>query len=323
LSTGKPNPSHPSRNTLLRNLVQIAARPMALLLILSALLLLAISWWPPDSDNAWSERRPLALFLLGVGALLMWAQARRVARPPRNFELSTFKHSTLAEDILGPDTHPVAPPTSAFADLDETPKAKATQPDVAIAAAPARPTRWRAGVFRSIEWQRFEAVCAAMFRQDGYVTRLRSHGTSGGVEIWLHSPLDLKHPVRIVLCKHLSSAPVDVAAVREFQRVLHDAKVPSGAFVTAGSFSNEAKQYARQNHISPVDSANLLTVILRRSDAQQQELLAVATQGEYWRPTCPGCSTKMVRRGVVAEGHWSCAGTPPCSTTLKWVPESP
>jgi restriction system protein len=298
---------------------------MALLLITLALLLLLASWWrPAGGDPSWVAQRPLALLLLGVGSFLMWLRTRRVARPPRAFELSSFKHSTLAEDMLGPDTHPVAPPNSTFADIDEgapVPAAPATP--TPASAIPKRPTRWRAGVFRSIEWQRFEAVCAAMFRQDGYVTRLHSHGTAGGVEIWLHSPLDLKHPVRIVLCKHLGEASIDVAQVRDFQHVLLNAKVPSGAFVTAGSFSDEAKQYARRNHISPVDSANLLTVILRRTEAQQQELLAVATQGEYWRPTCAGCNAKMVRReGETADGLWACPTTPPCPTTLRWVPES-
>ncbi len=310
---------------MLRNLVQTGLRPIAYLLIASALLVLMASWWPgAGGRGTLADQRPLALFLLGLGALLMWFRARTVVRrPPRGFELSTFKHSTLAEDILGPDTHPVGPPDSAFADFRESasaaPVGKSAAPST---SAPKPPTRWRAGVFRSIEWQRFEAVCAALFRQDGYTTKLHSHGTANGVEIWLHSPLDLKQPVRIVLCKHLSPEPVSIGEVQAFQQVLASAKVPSGAFVTAGSFTDEAKQFARRNHISPVDSANLLTVILRRSEAQQQELLAVATQGEYWRPTCPGCNAKMVARtGEGAEGTWGCPVTPPCPTQLKWVPE--
>jgi Restriction endonuclease len=314
-------------NPVLRNLVQLGLRPMAYLLIGVSLLVLMASWWPAQGARSnWAEQRPLALFLLGVGALLMWFRTRTVVRrPPRGFELSTFKHSTLAEDMLGPDTHPVAPPDSAFADFQESASASpAAQVTTPPADAPKRPTRWRAGVFRSIEWQRFEAVCAALFRQDGYTTKLHSHGTAGGVEIWLHSPLDLKQPVRIVLCKHLGAGPVRIDEVREFQQVLINAKVPSGAFVTAGSFTDEAKLFARRNHISPVDSANLLTVILRRSESQQQELLAVATQGEYWRPTCPGCNAKMVARTESgAEGTWGCPITPPCPTTLKWVPEQP
>jgi restriction system protein len=310
---------------LLRNFIQISLRPAALLLIATSLLTLMASWWPTaGARSPWVAQRPLALFLLGLGALMMWFQTRRVVRPPRGFELSTFKHSTLAEDILGPDTHPVGPPDSAFADFRESAsEAASPTPAPLTAVAPKRPTRWRAGVFRSIEWQRFEAVCAALFRQDGYITKLHPHGTAGGVEIWLHSPLDLKHPVRIVLCKHLGDGPVGIDAVREFRQVLLNAKVPSGAYVSAGNFTDEAKQFARQNQISPVDSANLLTVILRRSESQQQELLAIATQGEYWRPSCPGCNAKMVHQGSDdPQNLWTCPITPPCVTDLKWIPES-
>ena len=246
-----------------------------------------------------------------------------VRRPPRGFELSSFKHSTMADDT-GPDTHPVGPPTSAFADADEAVGAREESAAAAAPnagrASPKKPTRWRAGVLRAIEWQRFDAVCTALFRQDGYVVKLNSDGTAGGTQLWLHSPLDLKHPVRIVLCKHLNDGPIETPEVDEFRQVLQRAGVGSGAIVTAGRFSDEAKRFARRNHIAPVDSVNLLTVILRRSDAHQQDLLAVATQGEYWRPTCPTCSAKMAPLNGVG-GVWGCTADPVCPATLRWVPE--
>ncbi|MEQ1804597.1 MAG: restriction endonuclease [Burkholderiaceae bacterium] len=295
---------------------------MALLLIVAAVLWLAASWLPTGLRGGdWPMHRPAALFLLGVGAFLMWLQTPRVVRrPPRGFELSSFKHSTMADDT-GPDTHPVGPPTSAFADADEgmsVDDGTAAAAPNAAQAAPKKPSRWRAGVLRAIEWQRFDAVCMALFRQDGYVVKLNSDGAAGATQLWLHSPLDLKHPVRIVLCKHLNDGPIETPEVDEFRQVLERAGVSSGAIVTAGRFSDEAKRFARRNHIAPVDSVNLLTVILRRSDAQQQDLLAVATQGEYWRPTCPTCKAKMVALNGT-DGTWGCTGD--CQSTLSWIPE--
>ncbi len=297
-----------------------------MLLIVAALLWLAVSWWPAAAQgSSWAVQRPAALLLLGVGALLMWLQTPRIVRrPPRGFELSSFKHSTMADDS-GPDTHPVGPPTSAFADADDavdlhiegvvTTPARNAGP-----ASPKKPTRWRAGVLRAIEWQRFEAVCAALFRQDGYVVKVNSDDAAGGTQLWLHSRLDLKHPVRVVLCKHLNDGPIETPVVEAFIAVMQRAGATSGAIVTAGRFSDEAKRFARRNHIAPVDSVNLLTVILRRSDAQQQDLLAVATQGEYWRPTCAKCNVKMVPGGDPGSA-WTCANTPACAGTLNWVPE--
>jgi restriction system protein len=295
--------------------------------MVAAFLWLAASWWPAAGRGyAWVTQRPAALFLLGVGALLMWLQSPRVVRhAPRGFELSSFKHSTLAGDT-GPDTHPVGPPTSAFADADAVgaPVEGFGTAGRPIApqdrAAPNKPTRWRAGVLRAIEWQRFDAVCAALFRQDGYVVKVNSDGAAGGSQLWLHSRLDLKQPVRVVLCKHLNDGPIEVATVDAFRQVLQRAGVTSGAIVTAGGFTDEAKKFARRSHIAPVDSVNLLTVILRRSEAQQQDLLAVATQGEYWRPSCPSCNAKMVRAHS-SEGGWNCGAEPACPTALHWVAE--
>lgn len=289
-----------------------------------ALLWFVVSWWPGAAQaSPWAVQRPTALFLLAVGAFLMWLQTPRVVRrPPRGFELSAFKHSTMAHDS-GPDTHPVGPPSSSFSEGDDAIWAAPQRTPVGAVRgapdAPKKPSRWRAGVLRAIEWQRFEGVCAALFRQDGYVPRVNSNGPAGGAEIWLHLPLSMAQPARIVLCKHMSEVPIDTTTVTQFRSVLDKAKVASGAIVTSGRFSDEAKQLARSNHIAPVDSVNLLSVILRRSEAQQRELLTVATQGEYWRPTCPKCTTKMSARDE-APRSWACPAAG-CGTTLDWIAE--
>jgi restriction system protein len=318
--------NHSIRRGPLRTLVQAGLRPAALVLIVAALLWLAASWLPFVAPNgALASQRPLALLLLGLGVVLRWLQAPRAPQPlPRSFELSTFKYSTIIDD-QGPDTHPISVPTSAEDDAagsDDTP----AQPAPATAAKsgptpPKRPARWQAGLTRAIEWQRFEALCMTLFRQDGFVTKLYSRGTAGEVEIWLHPPIDMKNPERIVLCKHVSDAAIDGATVTRFQAALQAAKVTSGAIVTAGRFSDEAKQLARSNNISPIDGVKLLSVILRRTEEQQQELLEIATQGEYWRPTCPGCDNKMTQ-GDGEKGAWTCTRTAACPGVLSWIPEA-
>ena len=55
-----------------------------------------------------------------------------------------------------------------------------------------------------------------------------------------------------------------------------------------------------------------------RTAEQQAELLTVALDGEYWRPTCVNCGTKMVSRQPRNGGSpfWGCANYPRCKTTL-------
>jgi len=55
-------------------------------------------------------------------------------------------------------------------------------------------------------------------------------------------------------------------------------------------------------------------VIDQRTPEQQAALLAVAYEGEYWRPTCASCGTKMVEiSSNKSEGSfWDCANYPKC-----------
>ncbi|MHB1122380.1 MAG: topoisomerase DNA-binding C4 zinc finger domain-containing protein [Ramlibacter sp.] len=48
------------------------------------------------------------------------------------------------------------------------------------------------------------------------------------------------------------------------------------------------------------------------------ELLQIAYEGEYWRPTCANCGTKMVEREArnTASRFWGCAQYPRCKSML-------
>jgi restriction system protein len=178
-------------------------------------------------------------------------------------------------------------------------------------------TAWNAQVFREIEWRRFEAVCASLFAQAGFDARAQSHGADGGVDIWLHSA-NAEGPAAVVQCKHWLVKPVGVKELREFYGVMASHKLARGTFATSGTFTAEARDFARSNGISALDGLTLLALISRRTAQQQKELLAIAFEGEYWRPTCASCGIKMVERSTRkdAELFWGCANYPRCHTTL-------
>ncbi|MEI2744238.1 MAG: topoisomerase DNA-binding C4 zinc finger domain-containing protein [Ottowia sp.] len=64
-------------------------------------------------------------------------------------------------------------------------------------------------------------------------------------------------------------------------------------------------------------STRLLEQIARRTPEQQAALLAVAFEGEYWRPTCPSCGVKLMDRKPRSGGQrfWGCANYPRCKYT--------
>ncbi len=164
----------------------------------------------------------------------------------------------------------------------------------------------------AIEWRRFEALCEALYAQAGFTTRSQSHGADGGIDSWLHS----KHSdvPRIVQCKHWQSKVVGVKEMREFFGVMASHQLKSGTYVTSSTFSADAAAFAKANGIHAQDGTALLKVISQRTPEQQAALLAVAYEGEYWRPICASCGTKMVERSSTkSEGSfWGCANYPKC-----------
>lgn len=187
-------------------------------------------------------------------------------------------------------------------------------------STPKTPTprsEWSDQVFTDIEWRRFEAVCELLFQQAGFQTRSQSHGADGGVDIWLHSRHS-EGTAAIVQCKHWHGKRVGVKELREFYGVMASHKIERGTYATTSTYSADAKQFAKANGINALDGNELLALIAKRSPEQQQDLLTVAYEGEFWRPTCASCGIKMIHRQP-SNGNaafWGCINYPRCKSIL-------
>ena len=76
--------------------------------------------------------------------------------------------------------------------------------------------------------------------------------------------------------------------------------------------------FARDNGINLLDVQGLLALIATRTQIQQKALLAVALEGEYWKPTCVNCGIKMLERTPRNGGatFWGCSAYPKCKTKM-------
>jgi restriction system protein len=157
-----------------------------------------------------------------------------------------------------------------------------------------------------------------LFKQVGFHTKAQTHGADGGVDIWLSSPAQPDVPLSLIQCKHWYGKRVGVDKIREFRGVMASFKVPRGQYATSSSFTADAVSFAEQNGIFLLDADQLLELVAKRSPEQQQALLNVALEGEYWRPTCVNCGVKMVSRSPRNGGKdfWGCVNYPRCKTTL-------
>ena len=227
---------------------------------------------------------------LGIGLVLLAIHLALKSKAEKAIALPTVvpikRKPTNQQDAFGN----IPPPAPGGADA-EARRGPATKP-----TAPPQPSStWSPAVFAAIEWRRFEAVCEALFAQAGFETRSQSHGADGGVDIWLHSA-NAQGPVAVVQCKHWQGKAVGVKEIREFFGVMASHQLKRGTYATTSTYTADAQKFAKDNGINAMDGPALLGLIAKRTPEQQQALLAVAHEGEYWRPTCASCGIKLVER---------------------------
>ena len=182
---------------------------------------------------------------------------------------------------------------------------------------------WSKELIDSLEWKRFEELCAGYFQAKGWRTRLTRLGADGGVDIYLYKTESDTKPLGIIQCKAWNTYKVGVKPIRELYGVMAAEQTPLGIFITSGKFTQEAREFAAGKHVKLMTGDNLLKLILGLPEDKQSSLLNAITKGDYTTPSCPSCGTKMVLRTSSKGGNpgrqfWGCTNFPRCRTTLPY-----
>ena len=161
---------------------------------------------------------------------------------------------------------------------------------------------------RALSWQNFERLVGEAYRRQGYVVEeLGGSAPDGGIDLVLH-----RQGVRVVVqCKRWKSAQVGVSLVREFYGVTIAEKAERGIFVTTGTFTPDAADFARGKPLELVDGAGLAALVEGLQPSKSGAALPAAT-------ACPNCGGGMVKRvakrGANAGGEfWGCRRYPSCT----------
>lgn len=293
-------------NTLLEKGIVVTALGVAFLM---APLLLGAS---PILQPVAIGLRPVGWLALGFGLVLLAIHLAVKSKTEETLDPTSAapkrREPSSRKDAFG--LVPPPAPGGSAAEARHSPATPSTTP-------PQPAATWSPAVFAAIEWRRFEAVCEALFAQAGFETRSQSHGADGGVDIWLHSR-NAEGPVAVVQCKHWQGKPVGVKEMREFFGVMSSHQLKRGTYATTSNYTADAQQFAKDNRINAMDGTALLDLIAKRTPEQQQALLAVAYEGEYWRPTCASCGIKMLERTPSKGGaaFWGCSNYPRCKRTM-------
>lgn len=186
---------------------------------------------------------------------------------------------------------------------------------------PTRPTQWSLDALRSLEWKRFELLCARYYEAVGFSSATLAAGADGGIDVKLFR-IDPSKPLAIVQCKAWNSRQVGVREIRELLGVMVHEQVARGIFITTGSFSADALAFGAANPIQLLDGPAFLGKVLDLPAEKQAALLAFAFDGDFCTPSCASCGVKMVARDSRRGAFWGCVHYPRCKTTLPMRQDS-
>jgi restriction system protein len=237
----------------------------------------------------------LGLLLMGMGAVLLLLPAPdRELRPAGAAALLLgvvlagihFLRRLMAEMSTDPITLEPAWRKPAHGSAGPGDPTVTARPDPAAPLSPtindqvarAQQPVWGPEVFEHLSPQQFVAVCEALFEQGGFETRCEPLDASGAVTIWLHSrhlQRGTDSPAAVAMCRQSLGRPVGVREMRPLLELMGARQLQRGTYATSSSYSDKAREFARENSISVLDRTGLLDLIARRTPEQQRALLAL------------------------------------------------
>jgi restriction system protein len=315
--------------------------PWWISIVIGVVVLVVLKWIVPATVASNMSLKPLAAMLSGLAWLFSWVFFF--------VGLLSFAREKFAASRLSPSTQQPAatwkprvivgrqePSASGFPKIDQpgpkpdrvwdemrwgsaaaSPKPAEWSNEWGKTATKPKPTEWSIELLRNLEWKRFEDVCQKFYELKGIRSQTTPLGPDGGIDIRLYQD-DSGKPTSIVQCKAWGKRYVGVQPVRELLGVMTHEKIDKAFFMASGNFSDEAKSFAQSNPIALINGDMLVSMIKRLPVAEQQVLLAFATEGDFVTPTCPSCGIKM-RRVAGTNGRpefWGCQNYPRCRQKL-------
>lgn len=210
------------------------------------------------------------------------------------------------------------PPATTSAPI--TPRFKpaaASVPPAQATASPVepKPTEWSLALLQSIEWKRFEDLCAAYYQSKGIRCATTPLGPDGGIDIRLFQGED-NRTTTIVQCKAWPENKVGVKLLRELLGVRVAEKAEKAFFMTCGGYTDDAQAFAQANGITLFTGEMFLMMLQRLPVSERQRLLTFATEGDFTTPTCPQCGLKLLVKQGPQKKFWGCRSYPRCKGKL-------
>lgn len=190
-----------------------------------------------------------------------------------------------------------------------------TPPAEAGSAGAAPPRAWTLEALRSMEWKRFELLCAKYYEAAGFFSETLRCGPDGGIDVKLYR-VDPEKPLAVVQCKAWANVAVGVKEIRELLGVMAHEKIGRGIFITTSSYTPQALEFGTSNPLQLLDGPQFVEKLRGLPPDKQIRLLQFAFEGDYMTPTCASCGVKLIRRQGKRGDFWGCVAYPRCKTTM-------
>src|ERR1035437_309482 len=144
---------------------------------------------------------------------------------------------------------------------------------------------------RAMSWQSFELLVGEAFRRQGYGVEERGGSAAdGGVDLVLRK--DGK--TTVTQCKRWREVQVGVQPVRELFGIMHAEKADTAIFVSSGTYTADAVEFARGQPIRLIDGDELADMVAAIQEEQLieghlAEALAPARGAPQAAQSCPAC----------------------------------
>jgi restriction system protein len=166
---------------------------------------------------------------------------------------------------------------------------------------------------RSLTWRQFESYIGELFRTEGYFVLETPEGPDNGVDLVLRKGGEKTY----VQCKHWKTNQVGVDKVRELLGSMTAGGAHSGIFVTSGTYTQPARDLARECGIRLIGGDELAGLLKQNTI----DGTSVATPtAQIIEMSCPVCQSPMVKR-TAKQGpnkgneFWGCPKYPQCRGT--------
>lgn len=189
----------------------------------------------------------------------------------------------------------------------------------------------------AMTWKEFEIMVSEVFRQQGYHVDYRfAKGPDGGVDLVLQKG----GRISLVQCKQWRRRSIGVITVREQFGILCSEGVDESIIVTSGTFTSEARDFAKGKPIRLLDGSELLELIQAVKERKTEGVVKPLAEtqmkvsnglhvshvpfpeeaSESIGPVCPRCAAPMVLRiakksSRAGQEFWGCSTFPVCRGT--------